>query len=61
MLGGGTSTLFAAHRLTDFSMSLQNAVYYNSIGEVFLARNVEVATNTPLPRLRRPTRRRLPR
>lgn len=42
MLGGGTSTLFAAHRLTDFSMSLQNAVYYNSIGEVFLARNVEV-------------------
>ena len=41
MLGGGTSTLFAAHRLTDFSMDLQNAVYYNSIGEVFLARNVE--------------------
>ena len=41
MLDGGTSTLFAAHRLTDFSMALQNAVYYNSIGEVFLARNVE--------------------
>ena len=41
MLDGGTSTLFAAHRLTDFSMDLQNAVYYNSIGEVFLARNVQ--------------------
>ena len=41
MLDGGTSTLFAAHRLTEFSMALQNAVYYNSIGEVFLARNVE--------------------
>lgn len=41
MLDDGTSTLFTAHRLTDFSMDLQNAVYYNSIGEVFLARNVE--------------------
>ena len=41
LLDDGTSTLFTAHRLTDFSMGLQNAVYYNSIGEVFLARNVE--------------------
>lgn len=41
MLADGTSTLFTAHRMTDFSMALQNAVYYNSIGEVFLSRNVE--------------------
>ena len=41
ILDGGTSTLFVAHRLTGFSMALQNAVYYNTVGEVFLARNVE--------------------
>jgi len=41
MLKNGTSTLFVPHRLSDFSMSIENAVYYNSIGEVFLSREVE--------------------
>ena len=41
MLREGTSTLFAPNRIVDFSMSLRNALYYNSIGELFLSRNVE--------------------
>ena len=41
MLDDGTSTLFAPHRLADFSMGLENAVYYNTAGEIFLARNVQ--------------------
>lgn len=40
MLREGTSTLFVPGRLADFSMNLDNAVYYNSIGEMFLSRNV---------------------
>ena len=39
-LSEGTSTLFVPARLTDFSMDLSNAVYYNSAGEMFMAREV---------------------
>ena len=41
MLDDATSSLFVPYRLAEFSMDLANAVYYNSIGEIFLARNVE--------------------
>lgn len=40
-LDAGTSTLFVPGRLTDFSMPLENAVYYNSAGEMFMAREVQ--------------------
>lgn len=36
----GTSTLFVPARLKQFNMSLETAVYYNSIGEIFLSREV---------------------
>lgn len=41
MLSGGTSTLFVPAHLKQFSMELSDAVYYNSIGEIFLTREVE--------------------
>ena len=41
MLASGTSTLFVPGRMRDFSMSAQNAVYYNSLGEIFLTRAAE--------------------
>ena len=41
MLAPGTSTLFVPGRMRDFSMSAQNAVYYNSLGEIFLTRAAE--------------------
>ena len=41
MLREGTSTLFVPNRLTDFSMPLETAVYFNSIGELFIARGVQ--------------------
>ncbi len=41
MLREGTSTLFVPNRLTDFSMTLETASYFNSVGEVFIARGVE--------------------
>lgn len=40
MLGDGTSTLFVPAMLADFDMSLSEAVYYNSTGEIFLTRDV---------------------
>ena len=40
MLREGTSTLFVPNRLTDFDMTLETATYFNSIGEVFIARGV---------------------
>ena len=40
MLGEGTSTLFVPAHMDAFSMDLENAVYYNSIGEIFLTRDV---------------------
>lgn len=40
-LSEGTSALFVPTRLGDFEMDAQNAVYYNSIGEVFLSREVQ--------------------
>ena len=36
----GTSTLFVPNRLTDFSMTLETASYFNTVGEMFIARNV---------------------
>ncbi len=41
MLQRGTSTLFVPARLASFEMGLEDAVYYNSIGEVFLTREVQ--------------------
>ena len=40
LLDHGTSTLFVPGRMTEFNMDLANAVYYNSSGEMFLAREV---------------------
>ena len=40
LLSPGTSTLFVPGRLARFSMDLSNAVYYNSSGEMFMAREV---------------------
>ena len=40
MRSEGTSSIFTPHRLTDFSLPIETATYYNSIGEVFLSRNV---------------------
>lgn len=37
----GASSLFVPARLKDFSMDLQNALYYNSVGEIFLSRQVQ--------------------
>lgn len=42
MLAEGTSTLFVPAQMQDFSMNLASAVYYNSTGEVFLTRSVQV-------------------
>lgn len=41
MLENGTSTLFVPNQLASFEMSLEDAVYYNSAGEIFLTREVE--------------------
>lgn len=41
LLAEGTSTLFVPAHMLDFSMHLKNAVYYNTIGEIFLTRRVE--------------------
>ena len=40
LLEEGTSTLFVPGRLVDFQMDLSTAVYYNTAGEVFMAREV---------------------
>lgn len=41
LIDSGTSTLFVPGRMTDFDMALSNAVYYNSSGEMFMARKAE--------------------
>ena len=41
MLSEGTSTLFVPAQLAGFDMSLADAVYYNSAGEIFLTREVQ--------------------
>ncbi len=41
LLDSGTSTLFVPGRMKDFDMALSNAVYYNSSGEMFMARVAE--------------------
>ena len=40
-LAEGTSTLFVPSRLKSLSVDVENAVYYNSVGEIFLTRQVE--------------------
>ena len=40
-LAEGTSTLFVPGRVRDFDMDIVNAVYYNTSGEMFMARPVE--------------------
>lgn len=40
-LSEGTSSVFVPTRLESFDMDAQNAVYYNSIGEMFLSREVQ--------------------
>lgn len=37
----GTSSLFVPSRLEEIGMDMENALYYNSIGEIFLSRPVE--------------------
>ena len=41
MLENGTSTLFVPGQMAQFEMGLEDAVYYNSAGELFLTREVE--------------------
>ena len=41
MLETGTSTLFVPAHMSEFSMDLANAVYYNSAGEIFLTRQTQ--------------------
>lgn len=41
ILGSGTSTLFVPAHMENFNMGLEDAVYYNSTGEIFLTRDVE--------------------
>ena len=41
LFDGASSTLFSLTRLTNLDMPLENAVYYNTAGELFLARNVK--------------------
>lgn len=41
LVDSGTSTLFVPGRMTGFDMDLSNAVYYNSSGEMFMARVAE--------------------
>lgn len=41
MLENGTSTLFVPEQMAQFEMGLEDAVYYNSAGEIFLTREVE--------------------
>lgn len=41
MISDSSPTLFTPGRLADFQMDMKNAVYYNSVGEIFLARDVE--------------------
>lgn len=41
LIDSGTSTLFVPGRMTRFDMDLSNAVYYNSSGEMFMARRAE--------------------
>ena len=41
LIDSGTSTLFVPGRMSDFDMDLSIAVYYNSSGEMFMARQAE--------------------
>ena len=48
ILDAGTSSLFVTGRLDAFHMDLDTAVYYNSIGEMFLSRQVEAGDHYSL-------------
>ena len=54
-LDEGTSTLFTPGRLRSFSMDLANAVYYNTSGEMFMARPVEPGDHYGLTTLMPPS------
>lgn len=41
MLGDGISTLYTPHRLRELSAGIDNAIYYNTAGEVFITRGVK--------------------
>jgi len=41
MLREGTSSIFAPHKIYDFALPIDTATYYNSVGEMFLSRNVQ--------------------
>lgn len=41
MMTAGTSTLFVPHRLESLKTALDIAVYYNSVGDVFITRDVQ--------------------
>ncbi len=44
----GTSSLFVPSRLNSFDMDMENALYYNSIGEMFLSRQTELGDHYAL-------------
>ena len=41
LIDSGTSTLFVPGRMSRFEMDMSNAVYYNSAGEMFMAREAQ--------------------
>lgn len=47
-LATGTSSLFVPSRLESLSMDVNNALYYNSVGEMFLSRQVEAGDSYAL-------------
>lgn len=47
-LSTGTSSLFVPSRLESLSMDANNALYYNSVGEMFLSRQVEAGDSYAL-------------
>lgn len=47
-LSTGTSSLFVPSRLEDLTMDVNNALYYNSVGEMFLSRQVEAGDSYAL-------------
>ena len=48
VLGTDTSTLFVPAHMLSFDMGLSDAVYYNSTGEIFLTRDVEMGDSYSL-------------
>jgi len=48
MLGDGTSSLFVPTRMDSFDMTMETAVHYNTIGEIFLSRPVRAGDSYSL-------------